>query len=59
MNGDTAEGFESLLILEGEGILRSSSGELSLKSGDSIYLPRETGAYEISGTLQLLRSTAE
>ena len=57
--GDTAEGFQSLLILEGEGVLKTSFGEMSLKAGDSIYLPQETGDYQIIGTLQLLRSTAE
>ena len=56
---DTAEGFQSLLILEGEGVLKTSFGEMSLKAGDSIYLPKETGSYQIIGTLQLLRSTAE
>lgn len=55
--GDTAEGFQSLLILEGEGVLKTSFGEMSLKAGDSIYLPKETGSYQIIGTLQLLRST--
>ena len=56
---DTAEGFQSLLILEGEGVLKTRFGEMSLKAGDSIYLPKETGDYQIIGTLQLLRSTAE
>ena len=59
MSGDTAGGFQSLLILEGEGVLKSRFGEISLKAGDSIYLPKETGDYQIIGTLQLLRSTAE
>ena len=38
---------------------KTSFGEMSLKAGDSIYLPKETGSYQIIGTLQLLRSTAE
>ena len=59
MTGDTAGGFQSLLILEGEGILKTRFGEMSLKAGDSIYLPQEIGDYQIIGTLQLLRSTAE
>ena len=59
VTGDTAGGFQSLLILEGEGVLKTRFGEMSLKAGDSIYLPKETGDYQIIGTLQLLRSTAE
>ena len=56
---DTAGGFQSLLILGGEGVLKTRFGEMSLKAGDSIYLPQETGDYQIIETLQLLRSTAE
>ena len=59
VTGNTAGGFQSLLILEGEGVLKTRFGEMSLKAGDSIYLPKETGDYQIIGTLQLLRSTEE
>lgn len=59
VTGDTAEGFQSLLILEGEGVLKTRFGAMPLAAGDSIYLPQETGDYQIIGTLQLLRSTAE
>ena len=55
----TEKGFQSLLILEGEGELTHEAGTIRLQAGDSIYLPKETGAYEIKGKLQLLCSTAE
>ena len=59
MIGDTAGDFQSLLILEGEGVLKTRFGAMPLAAGDSIYLPQEIGDYQIIGTLQLLRSTAE
>ncbi|MGN0335579.1 MAG: class I mannose-6-phosphate isomerase [Lachnospiraceae bacterium] len=52
----TGESFQSLLILEGEGILSTETASLELKSGDSIFLPEGTGDYRICGTLELLIS---
>lgn len=48
--------FCSLLILEGEGSLRSAYGSIELSRGDSIFLPKETGAFRVTGRLQILLS---
>ena len=48
--------FQSLLVLEGEGSLRSAGKSLMLQKGDSVFLPKKTGAYQVSGRLQILLS---
>ena len=48
--------FCSLLVLEGEGSLRSAYGSIELSKGDSIFLPKEAGAFRITGRLQILLS---
>lgn len=50
--------FHSILVLEGEGELISETGRMPLAKGDSIYLPKELGSYQIKGKLQLLISEA-
>lgn len=46
--------FNSILILEGEPVLSSSNTKLTLKKGDSVFIPCNTGEYEICGTSQVI-----
>ena len=55
--GDTLQGFLSLLVLEGEGVLTGGGQSLELKAGDSVYLPKGMEAYRAEGNLQLLISS--
>lgn len=48
--------FQSLLVLEGQGTLKSPYGSMELSKGDSIFLPKEAGACRITGRLQILLS---
>ncbi len=48
----------SLLVLEGEGTLRYGELLMEIKAGDSIYIPKGAGVYEVLGRLQLLLSEA-
>ena len=56
MEGAVEDSFQSLLILEGEGSLRSVCGDLAVGQGDSILLPKGMGAYQLIGRLQILIS---
>lgn len=53
---EVTKGFQSILVLEGSGTLRSVQGELLLARGDSVYLPKDTGRYCITGKLQVIIS---
>ena len=57
VEGDTLQGFLSLLVLEGEGVLTGGGQRLELKAGDSVYLPKGMEAYRAEGNLQLLISS--
>lgn len=48
--------FVSLLIMSGEGELSACGDKLSLKKGDSIFIPAASGEYSISGKLQILET---
>lgn len=56
MEGNVGASFQSFLVLEGEGCLTNTYGSLGLGKGDSIFLPKESGAYQIIGRLQILIS---
>lgn len=56
LEAEVTKDFQSVLVLEGEGMLQSAEGILPLAAGDSLYLPRETGSYRITGRLQILIS---
>lgn len=56
MEGKTEDSFQSLLVLEGEGRLESAYGSQILRKGDSLFLPKEMGAYQLVGRLQILIS---
>lgn len=49
--------FHSLLCLEGEVVLNSAHGDLSIAKGESVFLQAGYGKYTISGTGKLLLTT--
>ena len=46
--------FHSLLIIDGEGILKSGESSYTLKKGDSMLITAETGRYQIEGNMEIL-----
>lgn len=48
LNADSGS-FNSLLVLDGAAEIRTSSESLSVKKGDSIFIPAGTGEYTVSG----------
>ncbi len=56
IGGDTAgQGFHVLTVKTGEARLHTAAGELALRPYDTVLLPAALGAYELSGTFELLR----
>ena len=49
--------FVSLLVLEGEGVIRAGKEELTFRKGDSLFLPADTGIYEMEGVCEILVTT--
>ena len=49
--------FESILILDGEGIIKTDDEELEYKKGDSFFLPAESGRYVLEGRCDALITT--
>ena len=57
ISGNAGEdSFVSLLIMDGEGTLESCGEALSLKKGDSIFIPANAGEYKISGKLEIIET---
>lgn len=52
----SAESFQILIACEGEGAIRWSGGEVSLRPGDCYLLPANLGAYSLTGNATVLRS---
>lgn len=48
--------FVSLLVMDGEGSLECCGETLSLKKGDSIFIPANAGEYCISGKLEIIET---
>lgn len=48
--------FTSLLILDGEGVLRCGGEQLEVRKGDSLFLPAASGAYQMEGNCSTLRT---
>jgi mannose-6-phosphate isomerase len=48
--------FVSLLVLEGGGTLCCGEERLSLKKGDSVFIPAGKGAFELRGEMNLLET---
>ena len=53
----TKDSFISLLVLDGEGTLRSSDCEISVKKGMSVFVPANSGDFTINGKLSVLKTT--
>ncbi len=51
-----SDSFVSLLILEGNGELCCAGETLSLKKGDSIFIPADCGEYKINGVVKVLET---
>ncbi|MFP3155368.1 class I mannose-6-phosphate isomerase [Lachnospiraceae bacterium ZAX-1] len=49
--------FASILIMQGNGTISCGGETLSLKKGDSFFLPAGSGTYEISGSCEALVTT--
>lgn len=58
MKKSAFETHQSILVLDGKGKLIYEEGVMDLEDGDSIYLPKGMGEYEIQGNIQLLLSEA-
>lgn len=48
--------FVSLLCLEGNATVKCGDGELSLKKGESIFIPANSGEFTIDGTVEILET---
>lgn len=51
-----AESFTSLLILSGRGTICCNDEQMQIQKGDSLFLPAESGFYEVSGNCTILRT---
>lgn len=51
------ESFHSLMCLEGEAELESANGNVTLKKGDSVFLPANYGEYKLTGKAQIIVSS--
>lgn len=56
MEGTLSGSFQSVLILEGKGTLKSGPGSWEVNRGDSFFLPQGMGSYTLTGRLQILIS---
>lgn len=48
------QSFNSLLILEGEGVIKFDNETLNFSKGDSFYIPQSTPAYTIEGKSEII-----
>lgn len=48
--------FVSLLVLSGDGYLSTPNGSLSLKKGDSVFIPASTGIFNLEGEMDILET---
>ncbi len=49
--------FVSMLVLDGEGVIRAGEEELKFRKGDSLFITADTGNYEIEGACEVLVTT--
>ncbi len=52
----TEDCFNSLIITDGEGTLELNGEVLSLKKGDSVFIPAQCGEYNLKGTIDVILS---
>jgi len=50
----TQDSFSSILILEGEGMIRCKEEQLGFRKGDSLFLAADSGEYEMEGRCEAL-----
>lgn len=48
------ETFHHLLVLTGEGVLKTAAGTAKISKGDSVLLPAGLGKYEVTGNCQFI-----
>ena len=53
LNADE-KSFNSLLVLDGEAVVSSSDGEMTVKKGDSVFVTAGTGSYKVSGKGEII-----
>ena len=58
MKKSADDACQSLLVLGGSGTLIYEGMNMEMKEGDSIYIPKEAGLYEVHGKVQFLLSEA-
>ena len=51
------DSFLSILILDGQGTISNNGDKISYKKGDSLFLPANSGNWEIEGTCDALLTT--
>lgn len=50
------ESFRSIIVTEGEAVMKLGGCELNLRKGDSIFIPAQDGSFEICGSCGILLS---
>lgn len=55
-NSADESSFVSLLIMDGEGALECCGESLSLRKGDSIFIPANAGEYKLTGKLEIIET---
>ena len=50
------ETFEAMMVVEGNGIIKTNGKEYEIKLGDSFIIPANLGKYEIEGSITLLKA---
>ena len=50
------DSFVSLLIMAGEGTVEACGETLSLKKGDSIFIPANAGEYKLNGAFEIIET---
>lgn len=50
------ETFEAMMVVEGNGIIKTNGKEYKIKLGDSFIIPASLGKYEIEGSITLLKA---
>lgn len=48
--------FVSLLVMDGEGVLECCNENISLKKGDSIFIPANAGGYSLKGKFEVIET---
>lgn len=52
----TKDWFQSLVVLEGEAVLRAPKNVVEMKKGDSIFIPSFEGSYDIDGNVSFIQT---